>query len=125
MCTYLFKSTGFESWQIRGLHISVKASHKRNVNQIPKPQKPKKKKKDPHSRKAQIHKHTLFASLSMAKVNRLPVPLIGWCVCETMLCFPDPSCGATAQQVETGGKRECRKEKKRKENVERSGLLYL
>lgn len=50
----------------------------------------------------------------MAKVNRIPVPLIGWCVCKTMLCFSDPSCGATAQQVETGGKRECREEKKRK-----------
>lgn len=67
----------------------------------------------PHSRTLQIHKHTLLVSLSMAEVNRLPVPFIGWCVCETMLCFPDPSCGATAQQVETGGKTECREEKNR------------
>jgi len=76
-----------------------------------KPQKPKKK--DPHSRTPQIHKHTLCASLSMSKVNRLPVLFIGLHVCETMLCFPDTSCGAMAQQVEAGGKRECREEKKR------------
>lgn len=50
----------------------------------------------------------------MGKVNRLPVPFIGRCVCETMLRSPDPSCGATAQQVETGGKRERRVLKKRK-----------
>lgn len=67
----------------------------------------------PHSRTTQIYKHTLLVSLSMAKVNRLPVPFIGRCVCETMLCFLEHSCGATAQQVETGGKRECREEKKR------------
>lgn len=73
--------------------------------------KPQKSKKN--SRTPQIHKHTLFASLSMAKVNRLPVLFIGRRVCETMLCFPDTSCGAMAQQVETGGKRERREEKKR------------
>ncbi len=37
---------------------------------------------NPHSRTTQIHKHTLLVSLSMAKVNRLPLPFIGRCVCE-------------------------------------------